>query len=196
MGLRGLRFVIGVVYRQSSFTAPRFPPFLTLEQECGCKLDNILSKEPEIKSRFWETVPLNQMTTEQWESLCDGCGKCCLNKLEDWDTGEIHFTNIACTLFDDKTCRCTNYEQRFETVPDCIKLKPADIASYPWLPSTCAYRRLDEGKDLPDWHPLLTGSPMSVHEAGMSVRGRTIPEDGMSVEDYEDHLVDWISDDQ
>ena len=142
---------------------------------------------------FWEIKSLSEMTTAEWESLCDGCGRCCLNKLEDWDTGEIHFTNIACTLFDGDSCRCRDYEKRFETVPDCVKLEPEQVSSYHWLPPTCAYRRLDEGKPLPDWHPLITGSPKSVHDAGISVRGRTIPEDGLSVEDYEDHLVDWVN---
>ena len=142
---------------------------------------------------FWQTKSLAQMSETEWESLCDGCGRCCLNKLEDWDTGEIHFTNIACTLFDGHSCRCKNYENRFETVPDCVKLQPADISKYPWLPPTCAYRLINEGKDLPKWHPLKTGDPNSVHTAGISVRGRTIPEEGLTAEDYEDYLVDWVN---
>lgn len=144
------------------------------------------------RDEFWITHKLEEMTTEQWEALCDGCGKCCLNKLEDWDTGEIHFTNIACTLFDGESCQCKDYSDRFATVPDCIKLKPQDIANYHWLPSTCAYRLLQEDKPLADWHPLISGSPDTVHSAGISVRGKTIPEDGLSPEDYEDHLVDWL----
>ena len=130
---------------------------------------------------------------QEWESLCDGCGRCCLNKLEDWDTGEIHFTNIACTLFDGDSCRCKNYERRFETVPDCVKLEPVDIKKYSWLPPTCAYRLLEEGNALRPWHRLISGDPNTVHEAGISVRGRTIPEDGLTPEDYEDHLVDWVA---
>ena len=133
------------------------------------------------------------MTESEWESLCDGCGRCCLNKLEDWDTGEIHFTNIACILFDGQTCRCKDYEKRFSTVPDCVKLQPEDIANYPWLPPTCAYRLLEEGKDIPSWHPLKTGNQNTVHKAGISVRGRTISEDGLTPEDYEYHLVDWVN---
>ena len=148
-----------------------------------------------VKAPFWEKKQLCELSQTEWESLCDGCGKCCLNKLEDWDTGEIHFTNIACTLFDDKTCRCRDYENRFKTVPDCIKLKPDDIADYGWLPKTCAYRLLDEGKNLPDWHPLVTGDSNSVHKAGISVRGKTISEDGLTPADYEDYLVDWIDGD-
>ncbi len=141
---------------------------------------------------FWEDKKLDEMNVQEWESLCDGCGRCCLNKLEDWDTGEVHFTNIACTLFDDHSCRCRDYENRFRTVPDCVKLAPADIKTYSWLPPSCAYRLLDEGKTLPSWHPLITGDPDSVHEAGISVRGRTISEDGLTPADYEDHLVDWV----
>ncbi|MFD0915876.1 YcgN family cysteine cluster protein [Pseudahrensia aquimaris] len=141
---------------------------------------------------FWKRKTLREMTLPEWESLCDGCGKCCLNKLEDWDTGEIHFTNVACTLFDDKTCRCKDYDDRFATVPDCIKLTPEDLHTYSWLPDTCAYRILDEGRELQHWHPLVSGDPQSVHKAGISVRGRTISEDGMTPEDWEDHLVDWL----
>lgn len=140
---------------------------------------------------FWETKSLVQMSEAEWESLCDGCGRCCLNKLEDWDTGEIHFTNIACTLFDGKTCQCSDYENRFDTVPDCIKLQPEHIADYKWLPPTCAYRLLEEGKPLPTWHPLITGDPTTVHKAGVSVKDLTVSEDGLTPEDYEDHLVDW-----
>ena len=144
-------------------------------------------------SQFWRTKSLSEMTTKEWESLCDGCGRCCLNKLEDWDTGEIHFTNVACTLFDGDSCQCKDYENRFATVPDCIKLDAQSLPQYVWLPPTCAYRRLEDGKDLPSWHPLVTGNPDSVHDAGISVRGRTISEDGLSVEDWEDHLVDWVN---
>ncbi|MEE9314642.1 MAG: YcgN family cysteine cluster protein [Rhizobiaceae bacterium] len=142
---------------------------------------------------FWQTKKLTEMSEVEWESLCDGCGRCCLNKLEDWDTGEIHFTNIACTLFDGHSCQCKDYENRFVTVPDCVKLVAVEIPNYPWLPPTCAYRLLEEGKDIPEWHPLKTGSTETVHKAGISVRGRTITEDGLTPEDYEDHLVDWVS---
>ena len=145
--------------------------------------------------RFWEEKSLEQMTTDEWEALCDGCGRCCLNKLEDWDTGEIHFTNIACTLLDDETCRCSDYEKRFETVPDCIKLTPKTIGQYSWLPPTCAYRLMEEGKPLPQWHPLLSGSPETVHKAGISVKQKTVSEDGISVEEYEFYLVDWADQD-
>lgn len=140
---------------------------------------------------FWQTKSLNQMTTSEWESLCDGCGRCCLNKLEDWDTGEVFWTNIACSLLDRQTCQCRDYENRFETVSDCINLSARKIAELSWLPPSCAYRLIHEGKPLFAWHPLISGDADSVHKAGVSVRGRCICEQGLSVDDYEDHLVDW-----
>ena len=140
---------------------------------------------------FWECKTLAEMSKGEWESLCDGCGRCCLNKLDDIDTGEIYFTNVACTLFDNKTCRCGDYANRFATVPDCVKLEPEDIGNYPWLPPTCAYRLLDESKPLPKWHPLISGTCETVVKAGVSVSGRSISEDGMELEEFEDHIVDW-----
>ena len=108
----------------------------------------------------------------EWESLCDGCGKCCLSKFEDEDTGEIHFTSVGCRLFDADLCRCSNYADRLSLVPDCVGLTPANVRTIPWLPSTCAYRLVAEGRDLFAWHPLVSGDPQSVHRAGISVRGR------------------------
>lgn len=131
------------------------------------------------------------MSQSEWESLCDGCGRCCLNKLEDWDTGEIHWTNIACRLLDCETCKCTDYENRLELVPDCISLDPEKMNELTWLPPTCSYRLVHEGKDLFDWHHLVSGDRDAVHAAGISVRGRTISEIGLSVEDYEKHLATW-----
>jgi uncharacterized protein len=139
---------------------------------------------------FWETKSLEEMTGREWESLCDGCGLCCLIRLEDEDTGEITPTRVACTLFDGQTCRCSNYRQRHRYVRDCIKLTPDNIANLPWMPPSCAYRRLHEGKSLPGWHPLITGDPQSVHLAGVSVRGQTISEDDLDFpEDAADHLA-------
>lgn len=129
------------------------------------------------RKQFWETTPLALMSETQWESLCDGCGRCCLHKLEDEDTGEIYHTAVACRLLDLDTCRCSDYAGRHDKVPDCIKLTQSDIADFQWLPPSCAYRRLSEGRGLPHWHPLITGDPDSVHLAGASVRGRVVSED-------------------
>lgn len=138
---------------------------------------------------FWKSKTLDDMSEAEWESLCDGCGLCCLNKLEDWDTGEIFWTNVACELFDANTCRCTDYQNRFKKVPDCLDLTPALVRTVTWLPETCAYKVLDRGEDLPDWHPLVTGRPETVHEAGISVKDETVSEADMQPEDYEDHVI-------
>ncbi|MGR3491867.1 MAG: YcgN family cysteine cluster protein [Shimia sp.] len=143
-----------------------------------------------MRERFWETVPLTKMTDAEWEALCDGCGRCCLNKLEDEDTGEVALTRIACRLLDGESCRCAQYEIRHHFVPECIRMTPATIPVHAyWLPETCAYKRLHEGKPIPDWHPLRTGDPESVHRTGISVRGWTIPEFEVPEEEWEDHLV-------
>jgi uncharacterized cysteine cluster protein YcgN (CxxCxxCC family) len=125
---------------------------------------------------FWQTKSLEQMTVREWESLCDGCGLCCLIRFEDEETGEIIPTRVACKLFDDGACRCSNYDRRKAHVPDCIKLTPYNIEDLQWMPASCAYRRLYEGKPLPRWHPLITGDAESVHRAGVSVRGQTVSE--------------------
>lgn len=142
---------------------------------------------------FWRTTPLAALSPEQWEALCDGCGKCCLLKLQDDDEdgqpGEVHATNVACRLLDRHSCRCSDYAERWDSVPDCVQLFPAAIRRTPWLPPTCAYRLLDEGHDLPEWHPLVTGDPESIHRAGKSVRGRCIDERKAGPLDH--HLVDW-----
>ncbi|TAN55940.1 MAG: YcgN family cysteine cluster protein [Rhodospirillales bacterium] len=139
---------------------------------------------------FWRDRPLSDLTKSEWESLCDGCGLCCLHKLDyTQDGGTIVYTEVACRLLDVVSCRCVNYKNRRHFVPDCISLTPAALKMIPWLPKTCAYRRLSEGKDLPRWHPLLTGDPNSVHRARQSVRGRAIPEEKAG--NIEDHEVDW-----
>lgn len=140
---------------------------------------------------FWKTKSLEEMSKEEWESLCDGCGKCCLNKLEDWDTAEIYWTNIGCELLDCDSCRCKDYSNRFDIVEDCIQLTPKTVRTLTWLPPTCGYRLVRDGENLFDWHPLISGDPNTVHEAGISVKGRAIPDDGRSVEEYEENLVDW-----
>ena len=144
-----------------------------------------------VRPRFWETVPLRKMTPEEWEALCDGCGKCCLNKLEDPDTAEIAFTRVACRLLDDATCRCAQYDIRKSIVPDCIVLTPGNLSEIAYfMPATCAYRRLYEGKPLSDWHHLISGSRETVHDAGVSVRGRTIPEFEVDEDEWEDHIIE------
>jgi uncharacterized cysteine cluster protein YcgN (CxxCxxCC family) len=125
---------------------------------------------------FWQTKRLEQMTAAEWESLCDGCGRCCLIRFEDEETGEVIPTRVACKLFDDKSCRCSDYENRKRHVPDCIKLTPHNIEDLKWMPMSCAYRRLHEGRDLADWHPLVSGDPESVVRAGISMRGQTFSE--------------------
>ena len=129
---------------------------------------------------FWQAKTLQQMTAQEWESLCDGCGLCCLVRFEDEDSGQVIPTRVHCRLFDPQTCACSNYAERRKHVPDCIKLTPGNIAKLPWMPLSCAYRRLHEGKDLPAWHPLVTGDPESVHEAGVSIRGQTLNEDELA----------------
>ncbi|MEX0695185.1 MAG: YcgN family cysteine cluster protein [Rhodospirillales bacterium] len=138
---------------------------------------------------FWKRKALHEMSGSEWESLCDGCGKCCLNKLEDEDTGEILYTNAACRLLDLETCRCTSYQDRQRFVPDCRRLTPQNVGSIPWLPTSCAYRLLAEGKDLAWWHPLVSGTPDTVIQAGMSVLGRIVSE--RDVEDMQDYVVNW-----
>lgn len=143
-----------------------------------------------MRARFWE-LPLSKLDGEEWEALCDGCGKCCLNKLEDEETAEVVFTRVACRLLDDSTCRCGQYEIRKTLVPECVFLTPQSLPKVAYfMPSTCAYRRLHEGNPLPEWHPLLTGDPESVHTAGVSVRGFTVPEFEVSEDDWEDHLIE------
>ncbi len=137
---------------------------------------------------FWETKRLEQMSRAEWESLCDGCGKCCLHKLEDEETGDLHATNVACKLLDRRSGQCSDYRRRRLFVPECVRLTPAKVRALDWLPETCAYRLLDEGQPLADWHPLISGDPESVHRAGISVRGWTVSE--VDVGDLEDHVVE------
>lgn len=145
---------------------------------------------PPLRPRFWD-LPLGKLTPPEWEALCDGCGKCCLNKLEYDDTGEVAFTSVACRLLDGQTCRCKSYDNRHQFVPECVRMTPKSIkrGAY-WMPSTCAYRLRFFGKPLPDWHPLLTGDPESVHAAGQSVRGWTVSETAISEADWEAHIIE------
>ncbi|MEL7104532.1 MAG: YcgN family cysteine cluster protein [Pseudomonadota bacterium] len=144
-----------------------------------------------LRDRYWERVPMANMTPREWEALCDGCGRCCLNKLEDEDTGEVAFTRVACRLLDGDSCRCGNYPIRKTLVPDCVQLSPATMAETAYfMPRTCAYRLLHEGKPLYDWHPLVSGDPGTVHTAGVSVKGWTVPEFEVDEDDWEDHLIE------
>jgi uncharacterized cysteine cluster protein YcgN (CxxCxxCC family) len=129
-----------------------------------------------MDEEFWKHKTLGDMTNTEWESLCDGCALCCLHKLEDEDSGEIFFTDIACKLLDTSTCRCTDYKVRAAKVKSCLVLKADEPDVFAWLPGTCAYRLLADGKELPEWHPLLTGDPDSVHDAGISARGKVTSE--------------------
>ncbi len=140
---------------------------------------------------FWRRKSLAEMTPAEWESLCDGCGKCCLVKLEDADSGAIHHTDVSCHLLDLGSCRCGDYTRRKEIVEDCVVLTPETVGDLSWMPSTCAYRLLAEGKDLAWWHPLVSGDPESVHRAGISVRGRAVTEARVPDAELEDHIVTW-----
>lgn len=137
---------------------------------------------------FWQEKALDEMSQDEWESLCDGCGLCCLHKLEDYDTGDVSYTNVACRLLDIDTCRCRKYSKRKKLVPDCVILKPEDVQKFKWLPKTCAYRLISEGKDLFDWHPLISGSGLTVHKSGVSVSQKAISE--RDAGDLEDHIID------
>ncbi len=140
---------------------------------------------------FWQERPLSKLSRKEWESLCDGCGKCCLQKLEDEDTGDIYFTNVVCDLLNLECNRCTRYMERSVLVPNCITLTLDDLLNPYYLPSTCAYRLLSEGKDLPEWHPLVSGDIETVEHSGNSIRGRVVVES--EADDWEHHLIDWVS---
>ncbi|MGR9073010.1 MAG: YcgN family cysteine cluster protein [Gammaproteobacteria bacterium] len=139
---------------------------------------------------FWKRKTLSEMTLEEWESLCDGCAKCCLHKLEDEDSGRIYYTRVVCDLIDLESCRCTQYSTRCTLVPDCLDLKRHKFAEYNWLPGTCAYKLLAEEKDLPSWHPLVSKNPYTVFESGVSIRSYAMKESeaGSPV----DHIIEWL----
>ena len=139
-------------------------------------------------SRFWDDKPLEALDRAEWEMLCDGCGKCCVHKLEDEETGELFPTNVACKLLDRHSGRCSNYRHRRAFVPECVRLTPKLAATLDWLPETCAYKLRAEGKQLPEWHHLVSGDPEAVHKAGMSVRGWTVSE--VEAGELEDHILE------
>ena len=143
-----------------------------------------------MRERFWE-LPLKSLKPDEWEALCDGCGKCCLNKIEYEDTGEVAFTRVACKLLDGQTCQCSSYPNRHDFVPDCIVLTPKKLKEIAWwLPATCAYRLRAEGKPLLPWHYLISGDRESVHRAGASVRGWTVSELTVTEDDWDDYIIE------
>ena len=153
------------------------------------KSQKINSITGHIDAAFWETTPLDQMTPVQWERLCDGCARCCLQKLEDTDTGTVYYTRVACRLLDISRCRCLAYKQRFALVPTCLRLTPHNILQHQWLPSTCAYHRLASGQQLPPWHPLISQDEDSTHRAGISVRDYALSEHHVPENRYLDYII-------
>lgn len=143
-----------------------------------------------LNKPFWETKSLEEMSKAEWEAICDGCGRCCLLKIEDWDTGEIFLTRLSCKLLDQSSCRCSDYENRQSIVDDCLALEPDKARSLSWLPATCGYRRIANGEGLAWWHPLVSGSAETVHEAGISVRGWALSESTVSPDDIERYIID------
>ncbi len=143
-------------------------------------------------SAFWEEKALHELNQEEWELLCDGCARCCMVKIEDAASGEVHYTALTCQLLDLDTCRCTRYPERHKLVADCVELNPITATQFDWLPVTCAYRRLAQGKPLLWWHPLVSGDPQTVHDAGISVRGKTLPVDSVHADEHDLHIIRWI----
>ena len=143
------------------------------------------------KNKFWKYKTFKQMTDHEWESLCDGCGKCCLHKLEDIDTGEISISNVSCMYLDQNTCACTDYKNRQKNVSDCIKLSPETIEELSWLPETCSYRLVFNNDDLPVWHHLITGDKNTIHEEGMSVKNYSVNE--KDIKDVNEYILDWFN---
>ncbi|MDN3520499.1 YcgN family cysteine cluster protein [Halomonas ramblicola] len=142
-----------------------------------------------MRERFWERFPLAELTAEEWEALCDGCGQCCLLKFQDDDSGELAVLDLACELLDIGSCRCSDYANRFDRVPDCTRLTPERVDEFRWLPYSCAYRRVAEGRKLARWHPLLSGDSRRMHRKGVSVRGFAVSSRGVPEEAYEDHII-------
>lgn len=143
-----------------------------------------------VEKDFWKHKLLAEMSLEEWEALCDGCGICCLFKIEDEDSGEVRLTNVACRFLDIETCTCQLYDQRKRAMPTCIKLTPSKVENLKWLPETCTYRLILKGKPLPDWHPLVSSDPNSIHRAGMSVMGKVIGESSANMNNLEEHVIE------
>ncbi|MBP6683689.1 MAG: YcgN family cysteine cluster protein [Halioglobus sp.] len=143
-------------------------------------------------AEWWQTKALAELDPQQWEALCDGCAKCCLHKLEDEDDGEVFYTRVRCRYLDEKSCRCSDYSNRSVLVPNCIRLEPGNVRELDWLPSTCAYRLRARGEPLADWHPLVSGRADSVHRAGVSIRGRSISDEYVHPDGFEEHIIHWV----
>lgn len=144
-----------------------------------------------LRSKFWE-LPLESLNDAEWEALCDGCGRCCLHKLQDEEDDQLYYTDVACTLLNLETCRCDHYVERIKHVPDCMSIREEGQAVYALLPSSCAYRLRNENKPLPLWHPLFTGSTETMHALGISIRGQVISEDDLTDLDIEERIIQWI----
>lgn len=142
-----------------------------------------------LRERFWERFTLDELTDAEWEALCDGCGRCCLMKMEDPDSGEVALLDVACGLLDTESCRCSDYEHRFERVPECTQLTRENLPAFDWLPGSCAYRRMAEGRGLAGWHPLIAGNTQRMHRKGISVKGIAVSENEVDEEDFEDHII-------
>ena len=143
-------------------------------------------------TEWWNTKALAELTQLEWESLCDGCAKCCLHKLEDEDSGEIFYTKVRCQYLDEEQCRCTDYANRSTLVPNCIQLNRDNVADLNWLPSSCAYRLRANNQPLEQWHPLVSGSKTTVHEAGISIRGRAISDEYVHPDGFDEHIISWV----
>jgi uncharacterized cysteine cluster protein YcgN (CxxCxxCC family) len=142
---------------------------------------------------FWKSKSFSEMTSTEWESLCDGCAKCCLVKLQDEETDEVAYTNVACRFLNTKTCQCKEYEKRIELVPLCTKLTPERVDEFFWLPETCAYRLVAEGKDLPKWHHLISGSKSTIHAQGVSMKNKTFSEANVHEDHLEEYIIHWVN---
>jgi uncharacterized cysteine cluster protein YcgN (CxxCxxCC family) len=145
-----------------------------------------------VEEPFWQVKSLDEMTGQEWESLCDGCARCCLHKLEDEDTGDVYYTAVVCQYLDQETCRCGDYANRHVNVPNCVELTSGKVSEFHWLPTTCAYRRLAEGRGLADWHPLVAGNRDMMEQEGISVTGKVVNERFVHPDDFEEQIIHWV----
>jgi uncharacterized cysteine cluster protein YcgN (CxxCxxCC family) len=145
-----------------------------------------------MEEPFWQVKSLDEMTGQEWESLCDGCARCCLHKLEDEDTGDVYYTAVVCQYLDQETCRCGDYANRHVNVPNCVELTSGKVSEFHWLPTTCAYRRLAEGRGLADWHPLVAGNRDMMEQEGISVTGKVVNERFVHPDDFEEQIIHWV----